>query len=100
MAMTLKDLYALPSLLPVPKLDGHIIGGSKNEGLRRVDGDSSDVVRVSFEGGNLLGSVVVVNTQLEVIGTTDNPVLSRDESTGSDGNIGKLKGLDNLLSFV
>ena len=36
-AVTLEDLNTLPTLLPIPKLDCHVIGGSKDERLSRVD---------------------------------------------------------------
>jgi hypothetical protein len=60
--MTLKDLHTLPTLLPIPKLDGHVIGGSQDERLCGVNGDSSNVVGVRLEGGDLLGGVVIVDS--------------------------------------
>ena len=59
--------------------------------------DRSDVVRVGLEGGDALGGIVVVDAQLKVVGTADDPVLPRNEATGTDGDIGKLEGLDDLL---
>lgn len=59
--MALKDLHTLPSLLPIPELDGHVIGGSQHKGLCGVDGNRSNVVGVRLERGDLLGSVVVVD---------------------------------------
>lgn len=50
-----------------------------------------------FEGGNLLGGIVVVDAELEVIRTTDNPVLAGDETTGSHRDIGKLEGFNDGL---
>jgi hypothetical protein len=52
---------------------------------------------VSFEGGDLFGGVVIVNTELEVIRTADNPVLPRNESTGADGDIGEFECFDDGL---
>ena len=37
---------------------------------------------------------------IQVIGTADDPVLSRNEATSADGDIGKLEGLDDLLCLV
>ena len=62
-----------------------------------MDGDGSDVVGVRFEGGDLLGGVVVVDTELEVIRPANNPVLPRNESTGTNGDIGELEGFDYRL---
>lgn len=97
MAVALENLDTLPALLPIPKLNSHVIGGSQNEWLCRVDGDGPNIVRVCFERGDLLRGVVIVNTELEVIRTTNNPVLSRDKATGADRDIGKFEGLDDRL---
>jgi len=65
-----------------------------------VDDYGTNVVRVRLEGGDLLRGIVVVDTNGEVIGTADNPVLSCDEAAGANGDICKLKGLDDGLCFV
>lgn len=98
--MSLEDLNTFPALFPVEQLDGHVIRGGKDERLGRVYGDGSDVVGVGFEGGNLLGCVVVVDAQLEVIGTTDDPVLPGHEATRSNGDVCELEGLDYLLGLI
>jgi hypothetical protein len=54
-------LHTLPSLLPIPELDGHVIGGSQHKGLCGVDGNRSNVVGVRLERGDLLGGIVVVD---------------------------------------
>lgn len=95
--VTLKHLYAFPALLPVPELDCHVIGGGQDEWLRRVDHDRSDIVGVGLKGGDALGGVVVVDAQLKVVRTADDPVLPRYEATGADRDIGKLEGFDDLL---
>ena len=98
--MTLENLDALPAFLPVEQLNGHVIGGGENEGLGRVNGDGSDVVGVGLEGGDLLGGIIIVDAQLEVVGAADDPVLSGDETAGSDRDVGQLKCLDDLLRLV
>lgn len=100
MAVSLENLYALPPLFPIPELDGHVIGRGKDEWLRRVNSNGSDVVRVGFEGGDFLRSVVIVDSHLEVIGTADNPVLASNKATGTNGDIGELEGLYDLLRLV
>lgn len=62
-----------------------------------MDDDRANVVGVCFEGGDLLGRVVVIYAQLKVIATANDPVLARNEATSSDGYIGEFKGLDNGL---
>ena len=62
-----------------------------------MNDDSPNVVRVCFKGRNLFRRVVVVDSQFEVIGTTDDPVPSSDKSTRPDRDIGQLKRLDDCL---
>jgi len=50
---------------------------------------------VCFEGCDFLRCIVVVNAELEIIGTTDNPILPGDETAGSDRDISKFECLDN-----
>lgn len=59
--------------------------------------DGTDIVWMCFEGGDLFRGVVIVNAQLEVIGTADYPILARNKAAGSNGDIGKFKGFDNGL---
>lgn len=94
-AVTLKRLNALPVLLPVPELNRHIITSGQDEWLCRVDDNGTNVVGVGLESGNLLGGVVVVDPNLEVIGANDEPVLAGDEATSSYRDIGNFKGLYN-----
>ena len=44
--MALKHPNTLPTLLPVPQLDGHVIAGAEDERLGRMNNDGADVVRV------------------------------------------------------
>lgn len=60
--VSLENLNTFPALIPVPKLNGHVIGGGEDERLGRVDGDGTDVIGMRLERCDLLGSVVVVNT--------------------------------------
>lgn len=100
MAVALEDLHTLPSSLPIPKLDCHVIRCRQHKGLCGVDDYCADVIGVCLEGGDLLGSVVVVDAQLEVIGTADNPVLARNEATSSYGYVGEFECLDDGLCLV
>lgn len=47
--VSLESLLAFPAHLPIPQLDGHVITGRQNEGLRRVDTNGSDVIWVGLE---------------------------------------------------
>ncbi|PIA93759.1 hypothetical protein CB0940_04145 [Cercospora beticola] len=65
-----------------------------------MNDDGSDVVGVCFEAGDLLGSVVVVDSELEVIAAAYYPVLSCDEATCSHRHIGQFERLYDRLRFV
>lgn len=62
MSVPFKDLHALPCPVPVPKLYGHVVAGGEDERLGGVDDDRSDVVWMCFEGRDLLGGIVVVDS--------------------------------------
>lgn len=97
-AVSLKHLNAFPVLLPIPQFDCHVIRCGKNERLSGVDCDRTNVVGVSLEGRDLLGGVIVVDAQLEVIRSANNPVLAGNEATGSYGDIGELECFNYGLS--
>lgn len=65
-----------------------------------MNDDSADIVGMSFKSSYLFGSVVVVDSKVEVIGTDDKPVLSGDKTTGSYRDIGNFERLDDILCFV
>lgn len=98
MAMTLVDLHAFPSFIPIPQFYGHIIRSCKNKGLCWMNNYGSDIVRMSFEGGDFLRGVVIVYADLEIIRTANDPVFAGDESASSHGNVGEFKSLDNSLT--
>lgn len=54
MAMALKNLDTLPTLIPIPELYCHVIGSCENEGLRWVHNNGPNVIWVRFKGGDLL----------------------------------------------
>ncbi len=99
-AVALKDLDALPAALPIPKLDSHVIGGGKDKRLRRVNDNGSDIVGMRLERRNLFRGVVVVDTELKVVGAADNPVLARNEATGTDRKVGQFERLNRALGLV
>lgn len=66
-AVALEHLHAFPTLLPVPKLNCHVIGGCEHKRLGRMNGNRTDIIRVCFKGGDFFGCVVVVDPELEVI---------------------------------
>lgn len=55
------------STLSMPQIKTH--AGSQDKGLCWVHSNGADVVWVCLERSNLLRGIVVVDTQLEVIGT-------------------------------
>ena len=65
-----------PHLVPVPKLDEHVIRGGQNIREDRVDGKAADVVRVGFKGLHTVHSIVVVDADEHVIRAADDPLLA------------------------
>ena len=98
--MAFEHLHALPSLLPIPKLDGHVIGGRQNKRLGRMNGNGANIVRMRLEGCDLLRSIVVIYSELKVIRTANNPVFACNESTSSHRDVGELECLDNGLQVL
>lgn len=99
-AMALKRLHALPALIPIPQLDSHIITGGEDKRLCGMHDNRADIVRVGFERRDLLRGVVVEHTEMKVVGTDYEPILSGDKATGAHGDISNLEGLDESLGFV
>lgn len=61
------DLNTLPALLPIPSLDCHVIASGQNNTCGGVNGETSDVVRMSLEGRHFLVGVVVEDAKLEIV---------------------------------
>lgn len=95
MTVTFVNLNTLPTFLPIPEFNRHVIGGCENKWLRGVNSDRSNIVRVSFERCDLLRCIVVVDAELEIVGAADDPVLAGNESSRSHRDIGKFKSFDN-----
>ena len=64
-----------------------------------MDHYCSNVVWVGFERCYLLRGIVIVDPELEVIGSAYDPVLSGNKSTSSNRDICKLKSFYNTLRF-
>ena len=58
----------------------------------RMDRYATDVIRVCLEHFNLLACVVVVHTDEHIIRSTNNPLLTGDELSGTHGQLGNLQG--------
>jgi hypothetical protein len=98
--MALEDLNAFPGLLPIPQFYGHIVTSGKDKALCRVNGNGSNVIRMGLEARDLLSRVVVENSELKVIGSSDYPILSGDESSSANRHVRHLKGLDCGSGFI
>lgn len=56
-----------PSLVPIPALDSHIVRTSQHERQRRVHNETSDIVGVRLERGDLFAGGDVVDAELKVV---------------------------------
>jgi hypothetical protein len=65
-----------------------------------MDGQTSDIIWMGFKGRNLFVGVVVENTQLEVVGTSHEPVLPGNKLDAANWNLGNFEGLDQSTCFV
>lgn len=72
----------------------------QNQWLCWMHGNAPDVIRVCFVRVNLFHGVVVEDTDLHVVGTSDEPVLPGNESSTSHRYITNLKILNQLLVFM
>lgn len=98
--MPFKRLHTIPTLLPIPQLNCHVITGGQNKRLGRVNDNSTDVVWVCLECRDLLGGVVVEYPQVEVVRSNDEPVPSGYETPGAYGHIRHFESLDDRLGFI
>lgn len=62
--------------------------------------NGANIVWMCLKGCHLFRGVIIVNAQLEIIGTGDNPILPCDKATSTDGDVGELKRLDDGLGYV
>lgn len=65
-----------------------------------MHGHTSDVVDVSLKRLQLLHRVVIVHTDKHIVTTADNPLLTGNEQTATDGLIGDFKRLDNRFCSI
>jgi hypothetical protein len=93
-------LHTLPTLLPIPGLDCHVIAPGKNNACSGVDGETSDVVRMSLKSGYFLVGVVVEDTKLEIVRASNEPVLTRDELDASNRDLRDFESLDDSAGLV
>jgi hypothetical protein len=65
-----------------------------------MNGKASDIVWMGLKCGNLFVGVVVENTQLEVVGTSHEPVLASNKFDTTNRDLRDLKSLDQSACFV
>jgi len=65
-----------------------------------VNGEASNVIRVSFERCHFLSCVVVEDSEMEIVRTANEPILARDEPDTSYWYFGNFKSLDHGLEEI
>lgn len=65
-----------------------------------MDSETSNIVGVSFERGDLLVRIVVEGAQLKVVRASDEPLLSRNKMDTSNGDISNFERLDDSSGFM
>ena len=53
-----------------------------------------------LKGCDLFGGVIIVDTELEIIGAANNPILPGNKTTSSNGNVGEFESFDNGLILM
>ena len=74
--MSFKRTNAFPLLVPVPCFNGHVITAGKYYAKRWMYRKATYVVWMGFKGNNFLVSIVIEDSELEIIGTRNEPVLA------------------------
>ena len=77
-------LHALPVLVPVPETDRHIIRTRENIWESGMDSNATNVIAVGIPAVNLLVSVVVEDTKLHVVRSSNHIVLASNELGGTN----------------
>mmetsp|Transcript_51914 Transcript_51914/g.151198 ORF Transcript_51914/g.151198 Transcript_51914/m.151198 type:complete len:380 (+) Transcript_51914:1510-2649(+) len=98
--VALEDVGVLPILVPVPELDGHVVGTGEEVGHARVHGDVSDVIRVGLNLVDLLKRVVVEHADEHVVRGGDDPLLPRNELRAAHRKVADLQLLHQGLRVV
>mmetsp|Transcript_22741 Transcript_22741/g.46790 ORF Transcript_22741/g.46790 Transcript_22741/m.46790 type:complete len:461 (-) Transcript_22741:119-1501(-) len=98
--MPLEQLRAIEAPVPVPALDGHVVGTGQKVRQRGVHLHIPDVVGMRLEVLDLLHGVVIVHAQAHVVRRGDEPLFARDEFGAADGQLGDLEGFDVGARFV
>ena len=86
----MKTRFTNALFVPIPGLDGHVVATSESDAEGRMDGQAADLVRMSFENGDLL-VCVVEHAKLEVVGPGHEHILARNDADASYGNLGNFE---------
>ncbi|KAH3678848.1 hypothetical protein OGATHE_000117 [Ogataea polymorpha] len=95
MLVSFKNLLQFPIIVPIPKLDSVIVRRSQNVRSSGVDCNGPNVVRMSFKLSNAFTSIIVVNSNLKIVRTNDNPIFAGDEFPCSNRDIGNINCFDD-----
>ena len=98
--MSFEDTNTFPLLVPIPCFDRHVVATGENDAKRRMHGQTSNIVRMSFECGDLLVCVVVEDAKLEVVGPSNEPILARNEAHTANRNLSNFKSFDYCASLM
>jgi hypothetical protein len=93
-------LNTFPLLVPIPSFDGHVITSGEYDACSWVHGETSYIIRVSLERGDLLMRIVIEDTQLEVVRASNKPVFSGNKFNTAYRNSRDLESLHKCASFV
>lgn len=72
----------------------------QHQRLCGMHGNAAQVIRMSLVGMNLLQCVVVENTNLHIIGSSNDPIFACHKACRTYWDIANLEIFDQLLVFV
>lgn len=84
-------------LVPIPKLDRHVIGGTQNKRSVRMNLHKANVICVCLPFLHLLHSIVIIHAQLHIIRGGNYPLLSCNEFGASHRHLAQLKAFHKGL---
>ncbi len=100
MLMLLQKGNLVEIIINIPNFNFSLVGCRDNVRFAGVNDDGSDEVIMRLELLNFLHSVVIKNTDYEIIGAANNPLLLHDKSDCPDGIDRRFYCTDTTLCVI
>jgi hypothetical protein len=84
MLVLLKSSYQSEIFLKIPNFNFWIVRRCNNVRLNGMYNDGSDKIVMSLNAFHFLHCIVIKNSNMEIVWTTDNPIFLRNKFDGSN----------------